>query len=511
MKPAALLLPLLLVSACAPPPAMAPAPAAPVPHLAVEQTAAQMQLERHSRPLNRQEADVPVIVQDGFYIPNTLLHIPPQPIDLAISAPTELRQLLEAVAETADWSVHFMPDTDPARKVKVHLSNADFAAALADIAGLAGYTTVFDSAKRRVSIARRAVWTFRFPPHIVNAVQWQYSAGGDPVQAQGGSDGGQLQGALEAASTISGRHQQDAQRALAFIREAVNAGNAAGEAPAVIAALPPQGLMVVRGNAAQLARAEQLLQRLIDDATTRVEINAAIVEVSAQDSSEIGIDWKKIINADRQTLKQVELTGRRLVNSNFTATITKRSLNFVLNALNTRAKLNIVTRPNLLVDNHTPADLVDATTVPYLSSVDATIDENNRPSYSFDSAQAVSGLKISVLPHVFSPTQVKLMLLPFLGDVPNFQTFDYGDNTVTLPTQLTKQALLSVTLADGETLVLAGNRIRSSRRDRDGLPLLSTPLTDSVARQDLNKEVAILLAVRILPPAAEPVLLSKAL
>ncbi len=109
---------------------------------------------------------------------------------------------------------------------------------------------------------------------------------------------------------------------------------------------------------------------------------------------------------------------------------------------------------------------MDGSIVPYLESVKLPInDAGNVTGFEVNLANVLDGLKLSLVPHVIADQLIQLRILPFIGEVFAFEVFEYGNGgSLTLPRILSKQALLNVTLTDGETLILVGNRVTDERR-----------------------------------------------
>ena len=481
--------------------------------------------------------DSSVVITDEVIPQYREIIAPVDPVDVLTTEALPLNILLESIAADNEWSVHFTPSADADTLVLVNFRNIGFKDAIAKIAATGEHIAIFEDKFRRVVITRRATFTFRFPASLANVIQWQFNFGGNPASnLSGGDDAGQ--NTLDATSNLSSGDDNDA--VIAFLTSAISGGGGdsgtgggdtivddvienvntvldTNNAPPVVSAQPQLGIVIVTGNARQLRRAESVINRLLQEATTRVDVKIAIVEANINDETAIGIDWDKIIHLNNGANINdlgIEINkGSRPLeivnNNNDTFRIGVKgggdSLTALLSLLRTQSNLRIVTRPNLVINNHTVADIVDASTTPYIESINTDIetDDNNNSTTVIETTAAsiVEGLKLSLLPHVIDDKQIQLRLLPFVGAAPEFVTFEFGaQNVITLPSQTTKQAVLDVTMSSGETLILAGNRITQTNNNTRGLPWVETPLTDNKSNSQVQREVAIIINVSILPP-----------
>ncbi len=444
-----------------------------------------------------------VIISDTPIVEFEEIVVPQNPVDLKITEPVKLKFLLDSVANDNGWSVDFIESAgmDSNKEIIINLTNVSFHDAVEKIASSANYIAIFEEKFRRILITERATFAFRFPPSLAQNLEWSLNVGGDPASTFGLDSSGDGGGGLTANSNISSNGVDNSTAIIEFLREAITAGNES-DAPIAISAQLGLGLVLVAGNVKQLNRAKEIIDRLLREATTRVEVNIAIVEALLTKDNEIGIDWQKIIRSAGGNIS-FNVRDRQLSGSEipFSTGITKGSFEFLLTALKEEVDLKVVTRPNFVIDNHTPADIVDGSIVPYLQSVNPqTNDAGNVTGFEVNSANALDGLKLSIVPHVLGE-QIQLRILPFIGKVPAFEVFEYGNGgSLTLPRILSKQALLNVTLADGETLILAGNRVTDERRGERGIPFFSTSLTDSTWNNKQHREVSIILNVKIIPP-----------
>ncbi len=438
----------------------------------------------------------------------TKVSVPKNPVDINITNKVPFGFILESVAADWGWSVQYAQDVDTSIPIALRINNIDVIDAMEDIAGLAGYTVIIDKKLRRCTVASTATWTFLLPANVTDTLAWNYSVGGSPSASSEESSGG-LEG-ISTDSTITGSTTTDGETVINFIESSINAGT--GEA-AIISNIPSLGVMLVTGNMAQLKRAEKIITRMVDEVSTRVEINVAIVEISLEDTFQLGVRWEDVLRGNFASSSLGELVGTNATAS--ASYVTDDNISFVLEALKKRTDYSIVSRPNLLIDNHTPADLSDSRSIPYISEIEQSTTDGVTTTTA-TTASAIDGLKLSVLPHVLAGGNlVQLKLVPFFGVIPEYNEINFGLGgevlSLNLPTQSNKQAFISVTVESGQTLVLAGNRYSNTRKSNSGLPYVSTPLTDTTSDTTDVTELAIIINTRIILPPPINVILDKSL
>ncbi len=434
-----------------------------------------------------------------------------QPTDLdpgagnvTIDMAGKVADVLASIADRYGYALAFVSDVDRARVVGIKLARVSPEYAMRRAALAAGLVAVIDAQTRSVTVADQAVYTFRVPPHVMAKLKAEYVVGGNPVSAgSGSSSGGMGQavgavGGIEAKFKVTGESSNNAQALALFITQLAGANasvNVASDA----------GLVMVRGPGPALERVRDFLNRYTQTAMRRVEIQAAVVEVTLTDEFAFGIDWSRIFGTGNLKGTTLAVAGAAAVtNPVFTLSYAGANVTSALKLLKDKTNLRVISQPSITAMNRTPATIFNGEQVPYVGSVTppvttGTTVTNGSSTLSF----AVDGLSLSVIPDILSDSQVDITLVPVLSTVKELVEFDVGGGMkLTGPRQTSKQSLMQALVDNGRTVVLGGIRQNASN-DSDRIA--------SGDRKSSATEVAILLQANIIPARRTDTLFTEAL
>ncbi|MDP2835171.1 MAG: hypothetical protein Q8Q28_18085 [Pseudomonadota bacterium] len=417
----------------------------------------------------------------------------------------KVADVLASLADRYGYALAFASDVDRARVVGIKLSRVSPEYALRRAALAAGLVAVIDAQTRSVTVADQAVYTFRVPPHVMQKLKAEYAVGGNPVSAGSGSSGGGSMGqavgavgGIEAKFKVTGESGNNAQALALFITQLAGANasvNVASDA----------GLVMVRGPGPALERVRDFLNRYTQVAMRRVEIQAAVVEITLTDEFAYGIDWSKVFGSGALKGTTLAISGAASVtNPAFTLSYAGASISSALNLLKDKTHLRVISQPSITAMNRTPATIFNGEQIPYVGSITppvttGTTVTNGSSTLSF----AVDGLPLSVIPDILSDQQVDITLVPVISTVKELIQFDVGGGMkLSGPRQSSKQSLMQALVENGKTVVLGGIRQNSSN-DSDKLT--------SGDRKSSATEIAILLQANIIPARRQDTLFTEAL
>lgn len=442
----------------------------------------------------------------------------------AVDAP--LAGIASAIAERGGYAVAFTQDIDMAARTSVDIVSASPEDALREAAFAAGYVAVVNEKERRVTVARRATWTFKLPPRLLQNLTLTYSVSSNPSSqgsalstgapaptpfgaASGADASGQGGGgAVSAKFSVNATQRNPEGGFRQFL-----AGVAGGDVEAQ--AMPETGFLSVRGTGEQLRRVDRFLREFIRDAAAQVEIEASLVEVSLTEQMQAGIDWSRIIplgGLGQGVQASVSITNAGVVQTPaITATVTTASITSVVKALEKHAAVKVISRPRLLALNHSPAIVFDGEQIPYLGSITSTVTGTSPTTQNAGSVSfAQDGVSLSFKPNILDAGRVEVTVVPVLSSVTGFETFVLGGGArLTAPRQPVRQAHLQVVAEAGKTVIIGGTRSARSSADRSGVPGAGvSPLTALLSGYDglsSTKELVMLLRATIIPaPEYEP-------
>jgi general secretion pathway protein D len=228
--------------------------------------------------------------------------------------------------------------------------------------------------------------------------------------------------------------------------------------------------ILVYGTPREYALIEDALRKL-DILPFQVFIEAAITEVSLTDNLRFGLQWNFSPDGSNGTLTE-NANGLALVRNvpGFSLAFSPSStINGVLNTLETRTKVNVVSAPKILVLNNQTAVLQVGDQVPIATqNSTSTIDPNAPTINSIEYRD--TGVILKVTPRVNASGLVLLDVAQEVSDVNTTAARGAGINS---PTISTRRVSTSVAVQDGEVLALGGLIRNTQTKDRVGLPFLS--------------------------------------
>jgi general secretion pathway protein D len=232
--------------------------------------------------------------------------------------------------------------------------------------------------------------------------------------------------------------------------------------------------ILVYGTPREYALIEEALRKL-DVLPFQVFIEAAITEVNLTDNLRFGLQWS--FSPDNSNGVLTEGTGstngipnlvRNVPGFSF-AFSPSSTINGVLNTLESRTKVNVVSAPKILVLNNQTAVLQVGDQVPIATqNSTSTIDPNAPTINSIEYRD--TGVILKVTPRVNASGLVLLDVAQEVSDVNTTVARGAGINS---PTISTRRVSTSVAVQDGEVLALGGLIRNTQTKDRVGLPFLS--------------------------------------
>jgi general secretion pathway protein D len=247
-------------------------------------------------------------------------------------------------------------------------------------------------------------------------------------------------------------------------------GDTPGALKARISSDDTNNAILVYGTPREYALIEDALRKL-DILPFQVFIEAAITEVSLTDNLRFGLQWNFSPDGSNGTLTE-NANGLALVRNvpGFSFAFSPSStINGVLNTLESRTKVNVVSAPKILVLNNQTAVLQVGDQVPIATqNSTSTIDPNAPTINSIEYRD--TGVILKVTPRVNASGLVLLDIAQEVSDVNTTAARGAGINS---PTISTRRISTSVAVQDGEVLALGGLIRNTQTKDRVGLPFLS--------------------------------------
>jgi len=193
----------------------------------------------------------------------------------------------------------------------------------------------------------------------------------------------------------------------------------------------------------------------------QISIEAKILEVTLDKSSEKGIDWSSLVKDSAFNFNATFGTGGRIYpdSGGFidTITLSGKSFSLILDALEEQGTTKILSNPRISVMNGQPAVIYVGDNVTYISEVETTADEGVITT-SATTAQVVSGLRLEVYATIMSDDEIVMSIIPMISQLEEpieYRSFGQG-NQVGLPFIRERTMNSIVRLNNGEMLIVGG-------------------------------------------------------
>lgn len=250
----------------------------------------------------------------------------------------------------------------------------------------------------------------------------------------------------------------------------------------------PNNSLVITATPSEYKRMKEILQS-IDIAPNQLLIEATIAEITLNDQLKLGLRFF----FEKGATKQLSFTDANVaavspVAAGFNFFLSTTNLQVVLNALSTVTDVNVVSSPTLMVLENKKATLQVGNEVPIATQQAVGVLVAGAPivnSVSFRS----TGVILGITPRVSDDGNVLLDIEQEVSDA--VPTITSGIDS---PTIQQRRVKTTVSVRDGETIVLAGFMQDRASRARDQVPILGDlPIfgnafknkTDGITRTEL--------------------------
>jgi general secretion pathway protein D len=189
----------------------------------------------------------------------------------------------------------------------------------------------------------------------------------------------------------------------------------------------------------------------LDRIPEQVMIETIIVEASLDSTDRLGVEWTL---TSPKTLGQ---PGTSTGNQNFGLgaaspaldgfryTLSSKSINAFVNAIQTNTKFNVLSTPKIFTSNNVEAEINISQSVPYVLNSRQDVNGN----FTFNYAFLDVGIILNVTPRITSNGYVTMDVSQTANDLQGYTSFN-------APIVNQRQASTTVSVKDGETVVLGG-------------------------------------------------------
>ncbi len=264
-----------------------------------------------------------------------------------------------------------------------------------------------------------------------------------------------------------------------------------------VIAEPKSNSLLITGPPNSASLTDTLIAQL-DKRTAQVFIEVAIVDVTLDKNTQFGVEWQWHGNdADAKgTPDQSAATdfGLAAESTGLKYSVLSGNLKALLRALQTKSNVRVLSTPTITTADNVQAKISIGQDQPFVSETSETTGGSLRNTVSFRNV----AIALTVTPHVNGSSEVIAL------DVQQTINEIIGrDTRLDAPIIANREAITSVSVRDGQTIVIGGIMKDNKTRITKGVPLLSEipiigELFKSTENQNTRSELMVFLTPRIL-------------
>jgi protein transport protein HofQ len=242
--------------------------------------------------------------------------------------------------------------------------------------------------------------------------------------------------------------------------------------------------------------------RKADKTPEQVMIEVVILDVKLGDDTEIGVDWTKFFEPQRemaysQTLSPTTFTTGGLL------TLTKNNIAGTVRALQEIRNVEILASPRILVANGQDASIETVEEIPYVELTESTGGSSGNFISSTEFKEV--GITLKVKATVTDDKKILMTIEP----EQSINTGVTGIGNTTVPIVDKRKAKTTLIMDDGQVLIMGGLRKKETRVTKNQIPLLGDiPLIGLIfsydQRDTQNSELIVLISPHIDSSAPVP-------
>ncbi len=247
--------------------------------------------------------------------------------------------------------------------------------------------------------------------------------------------------------------------------EIVNVRDLAGKV--TINADPNTNSLIIVTQPSNMKMIRDVIEK-IDRVAEQVMIETIIVEANLDKTTKLGVEWSFLKNgifhnpnASNSGSSNFGLQGSVPALEGLTYTISSGTYRAFLNALATDSRFKVLDTPRIFTSNNVKAEINVSQRFPYITSQQTGIAGGLISNYQFQDV----GVVLTVTPRITSSGQVTMDVVQSADDLQGFTSFN-------APIINHRQATTTVSVADGQTIVLGGIIRNTITTSQSKIPLL---------------------------------------
>lgn len=247
----------------------------------------------------------------------------------------------------------------------------------------------------------------------------------------------------------------------------------------------------------------------------QVQISAVVAEVSLRRVNEMGVNWQAVTDGGiigsfgggltEETLLSLLANGQFIIGGSGantkTINVNGRNVNvpefFVaLSMLQDDSDFNLISAPRVLTQDHKEAVMNVGQVVPFATG--GRLDAFGQPLVTFDYREV--GIKLEVTPHVSQSGKIRMEINQEIQEVTDFLRQDLGGAGFSAPIISNRNVKTTVTIGNGETLLIGGLVSKRTVDAVRGVPILKDlPLIGALFRNTNRDEQKTSVFISITP------------
>lgn len=458
-----------------------------------------------SEPKNEPKTEPKVVIPE-------IKNEPKYPLVSAFAMGRRLGDVVLELSGQTGYNIVFGPETDPNVPVIVNLNNVPLDKMIDAITKYVNYGYEIDG--NTITISKMISKTFIIPDVAINIPQTSAELGGDMLGGGSSSSSGSYGG------TSSDTSSQNLKASVSIKKSDDKLDGRKIFEDNIKKFLSPDGHYIIDWLSATLfvydsprniKLIENYLKNLREQSDKQLLVEATISIVSLNKNFQFGIDWNVVAKRIGGEILTDPTRGREFkIVTNATGNITSPAITItrtasdvsaILKALQEQGNVKVVSSPYVYARNLQPVAIYSGRSIPYISNVQRTVSgqiSESTTSYSISRAQ--DGAMLSIKAHVREDGKIDLQIVPILASIDGFVNFNIDNNQFSNPISSIQQTLQSVTVKDGETIIIGGIRKDKSSETEQGVPLLSKiPLLGGLFRytEDSSETAEVVITIKV--------------
>jgi type II secretory pathway component GspD/PulD (secretin) len=216
---------------------------------------------------------------------------------------------------------------------------------------------------------------------------------------------------------------------------------------------------------------DQILEMIeeLDKPQPQVLIQVLLAEVTVDDETDLGVEWSLTGNNGGQVYSMgtsLGVANDLATLGGFSTAITGKDLNFLLRALKTQGRLEVLSRPQIVTADNKPASINVGQRVPLVDQSRLDLNNNLTTSYTYQDV----GVNLTVTPKISPDGYVKMDIGMTNSDVSTTSVKINSSSSVPIIDQ--RRANTTVTARSGQTIIIGGLISTSDSKNIRKVPML---------------------------------------